>query len=80
MRLRRSGSRSGSHAGSHSGSQYALEIAVVLVVKLIALFVIWSVWFAGPSRKDVVTERVAERIYSSQPVAPAEGAVRASRP
>ena len=72
MRLRRYGSR--------SGCQYAFEIAVVLVVKLIALFLIWSVWFAGPWRKDVVTKGVAERIYSSQPVAPAEGAVRASRP
>ena len=67
-------------AGSRSGSQYALEIAVVLVVKFVALFLIWSIWFAGPSRKEGVTERVAERIYSSQPSAPSEGPVRASRP
>jgi hypothetical protein len=68
MRLRRPGPR------------YALEIAVVLVVKVIALFVIWSIWFVGPARKDVGAERVAGRIYSSQPAAPAEGATRAAGP
>jgi hypothetical protein len=62
------------------GSRYALEIVVVLVVKFVALFVIWSIWFAGPSRKDVGAERAAERAYSSQPAAPAEGAIRAARP
>lgn len=62
------------------GSRYAFEIAVVLVVKFIALFAIWSIWFAGPSRKDVGAERVAERVYSSQPAAPAEGAMRAAGP
>jgi hypothetical protein len=68
MRLRRPGPR------------YALEIAVVVVVKVIALFVIWSIWFAGPLRRDVGAERVAERVYSSQPAAPAEGAMRAAGP
>ena len=60
--------------------RYALEIAVILVVKFIALFVIWSVWFAGPSREDVGAERAAERVYSSQPAASAEGAMRAAGP
>jgi hypothetical protein len=64
----------------HPRTRYALEIAVVLVVKFVALFVIWSIWFAGPSRKDVGAERVAVRVYSSQPAAPAEGAMRAARP
>ena len=64
----------------HPRNRYALEIAVVLVVKFIALFVIWSLWFAGPSRKDVGAERVAERVYSSQPAVPAEGAMRAAGP
>ncbi len=64
----------------HIGSRYALEIAVVLAVKFIALFLIWSIWFAGPSRKDVGAERVAERVYSSQPAAPPEGTIRAARP
>jgi hypothetical protein len=60
--------------------RYAREIAVVLVVKFIALFVIWSIWFSGPARKDVDAERVAERVYSSQPAAPGEGATHAARP
>jgi len=62
------------------GSRYALEIAVVLVVKFIALFLIWSTWFAGPSHREVGAEHVAERVYSSQPAAPPEGTIRAARP
>ena len=62
------------------GPRYAREIAVVLVVKFIALYVIWSIWFAGPAHKDVGAERVAERVYSSQPAAPGEGATHAARP
>ena len=60
--------------------RYAREIAVVLVVKFIALFVIWSIWFSGAPRKDAGAERVAERVYSSQPAAPGEGATHAARP
>ena len=44
------------------GRRYAREIAVVLVVKLIALYVIWSIWFDGPARKEIGAERVAERV------------------
>ena len=62
------------------GPRYAREIAVVLVVKFIALFVIWSIWFSDPVRKDVGAEHVAERVYSSQLVAPGEGATHAARP
>ena len=62
------------------GPRYALEIAVVLVVKFIALIVIWSIWFSGPTRKDVDAKRVAERVYSSQPRASGEGATHAARP
>ncbi len=62
------------------GPRYAREMAVVLVVKFIALFVIWSIWFSGPTRKGVDAERVAERVYSSQPAAPGEGATHAARP
>jgi hypothetical protein len=64
----------------HSGRRYAREIAVVLVVKFIALYVIWSIWFDSPARKDIGAERVAERMYSSQPAAPGEGATHAARP
>jgi hypothetical protein len=62
------------------GRRYAREIAVVLAVKLIALYVIWSIWFDGPARKDIGAERVAERVYSSQPAVPREGATHATRP
>ena len=62
------------------GPRYAREIAIVLVVKFIALIVIWSVWFSGAARKDVGAERVAERVYSSQPAASGEGATHAARP
>ena len=63
-----------------SGPRYAREIAVVLVVKFIALFVIWSIWFAGPARKDVGAEGVAARVYSSQHAALGKGAMHAARP
>jgi hypothetical protein len=63
-----------------SSRRYAREIAVVLVVKFIALYVIWSIWFDGPARKDIGAERVAERVYSSQPAVPGEGATHAARP
>jgi hypothetical protein len=62
------------------GPRYAREITIVLVVKFIALIVIWSIWFSGPARKDVGAERVAERVYSSQPAASGEGATHAARP
>ena len=63
-----------------AGSRYAREITVVLVMKFIALFVIWSIWFAGPARKDVAAERVADRVYASQPAAPGKGAAHGARP
>jgi hypothetical protein len=63
-----------------SGRRYTREIVVVLVVKFIALYVIWSIWFDGPARMDIGAERVAERVYSSQPAAPGEGAKHAARP
>jgi len=63
-----------------SSRRYPREIAVVLVVKFIALYVIWSIWFDGPARKDIGAERVAERVYSSQPAVPGEGATHAARP
>jgi hypothetical protein len=62
------------------GQRYGREIAIVLVVKIIALIAIWSIWFSGPGRKDVGGERVAEKIYSSQPATPGEGATHAARP
>jgi hypothetical protein len=62
------------------GHRYAREIAIVLTVKLIALYVIWSIWFDGPTHKDIGAERVAERVYSSPPAVPGDGATHAARP
>jgi len=62
------------------GLRYAREIAIVLVVKFIALFVIWSIWFSGAARKDVGAERVAEKVYASQPAGAVEEATHAARP
>jgi hypothetical protein len=60
-------------------SRFGREIAVILVVKTIALFAIWQLWFAAPSRPEVDPQRIAERIYSSGSAAtPAEA--RHARP
>jgi len=62
------------------GLRYAREIAIVLVVKFIALFVIWSIWFSGAARKELGAERVAEKVYASQPAGTVKGATHAARP
>jgi len=49
--------------------RFAREIALVLIVKTLALVVIWDVWFSGPGRKGVSADRVAERLYPSNPPA-----------
>jgi len=50
-------------------SRYGREIAIILVVKTLALVAIWQLWFAAPSRPVVDTQRIAERIYSSDSAA-----------
>jgi hypothetical protein len=47
----------------------AREIAIVLAVKFLALFVIWSVWFAHPEARRLDGARVAATLYSSPVVA-----------
>jgi len=47
--------------------RYAREIIIVLIVKTIALAAIWEIWFSGPGRKGVSADRVAERLYPSNP-------------
>ena len=49
--------------------RFAREIVLVLIVKTVALVVIWDVWFSGPGRKGVSADRVAERLYPSNPPA-----------
>jgi len=57
--------------------RFAWEIVIVLIVKTVALVVIWDVWFAGPGRKGVSADRVAERVYLSPPSALPQGAPHA---
>ena len=52
-------------------SPLALEVAVVLVVKLVALVLIWKVWFSDPAAHHLGPERVGSVVYSSDSAAPA---------
>jgi hypothetical protein len=45
------------------------EILIVLAVKLVALFVIWSVWFTHPQAPRLNAEAVKAALYSSPPPA-----------
>ncbi len=41
------------------------EIAIVLVVKLLALLLIWGVWFAHSPAPRLTAEAVKQALYSS---------------
>ena len=43
----------------------ALEIAVALAVKLVALAVIWNVWFAHPASKRLDAHGIGAAVYSA---------------
>ena len=43
----------------------ALEITLVLMIKLMALAMIWHVWFSDPEERRIDAERVGARMYSS---------------
>jgi hypothetical protein len=43
----------------------AREIALVLAVKFLALFVIWSIWFAHPEGSRLDGRQVGASLYSS---------------
>jgi hypothetical protein len=47
----------------------AREITIVLAIKFLALFVIWSVWFAHPEASRLDGQHVAATLYSSPVVA-----------
>jgi len=53
-------------------SKLGREIALVLAIKFLALFVIWSVWFAHPEASHLSGAQVGAAIYSS-PAAMKEG-------
>jgi uncharacterized membrane protein len=58
----------------------ALELSVALVVKLVALVVIWNLWFADPQDRDVDGEDIARAIYAAPAVAAPGRDDRAARP
>jgi len=57
----------------------AREIAIVLAIKFLALFVIWSVWFAHPEASRVDGAQVAAALYAS-PVAAHQGSEPDAKP
>jgi hypothetical protein len=57
----------------------ALEIAVALAVKLMALAVIWNVWFAHPASKRLDAPGIGAAVYSA-PAAVNEGGRAHARP
>jgi hypothetical protein len=59
-------------------SRYGRELAVVLVVKLLALAVIWQLWFAASGRPLVDPATIAARVHSSG--APVHAQERHARP
>ena len=75
---RRHGARDARPIGARRprGSRYAREIAIVLVVKIIALVVIWSIWFAAPARQgvDPRARRRESLLVQLPPSAPQEAA------
>ena len=48
----------------------AREIVIVLAVKFLALFVIWSVWFAHPEASRLNVQQVGAALYSSNTAVP----------
>jgi len=60
-------------------SSLALDIALALAVKFIALFIIWSVWFASPQGTRLDAKQVGASVYSSPAVVP-EGSDRDAKP
>jgi hypothetical protein len=49
-------------------SNLAREITLVLAIKFLALFVIWSVWFAHPEAGRLDGRQVGAVLYSSSVV------------
>jgi hypothetical protein len=48
----------------------AREITVVLAIKFLALYVIWSVWFAHPEASRLNGQQVGAALYSSNTAVP----------
>jgi hypothetical protein len=48
----------------------AREITIVLAIKFLALYVIWSVWFAHPEASRLNVQQVGAALYSSNTAVP----------
>jgi len=48
----------------------AREITIVLAIKFLALYVIWSVWFAHPESNRLDKQQVGAALYSSSTAVP----------
>ena len=48
----------------------AREITIVLAIKFLALYVIWSVWFAHPEASHLNVQQVGAALYSSNTAVP----------
>jgi hypothetical protein len=58
----------------------AVELSAALIAKVVALVVIWNVWFAHGDRLRVDAAGVAEAIYTLPASSAAERKVDAARP
>jgi hypothetical protein len=55
----------------------ALELTLVLVAKMIALAIIWHVWFSDPEDQRMDGERVGAAVYSSSTTIPQQDSAHA---
>jgi uncharacterized membrane protein len=58
-------------------SRLAIEIALALIVKLVAMVLIWNVWFSDPASRRLAPERVGAVVYSSGSAAEPQRATNA---
>jgi hypothetical protein len=55
----------------------ALELTLALVAKMIALAIIWHVWFSVPEGQRTDGERVSAAVYSSYATIPQQDSAHA---
>jgi uncharacterized membrane protein len=58
----------------------AVELSAALVAKLVALIVIWNMWFADGDRLRVDADGVADALYAAPASHPPESKGNAARP
>jgi len=58
-------------------SRLALELTLALVAKMIALGIIWHVWFSDPESQRTDGQRVGAAVYSSTATIPQQDSAHA---